>query len=152
MFAKPPGSRQRPSCECSMSKSAPSCRSSKALALGVTLRWPRFFAPLVDFFFFFDFALARLFSASLLMTCSTPIGVDVPCSTSSSDKANRARPRTGLPKMDKKKRSRPFVFFPALVTTLLSPARMYSCSGVCRWLLKNSQDRGDHGKAVWKKR
>src|SRR6266851_6545166 len=62
-------------------------------------------------------ALLAAFSAALRTTCSTRIGKARRAWTLTSDRVKKASPGTGLPYKLEKKRSRPWVVFPALVTT-----------------------------------
>ena len=68
-------------------------------------------------------ALAWLaaFSAARRTTCSTRRGNERRCWVLTKEKVQKASPGTGLPYKLEKKRSRPWVSFPALVATTSSP-------------------------------
>ena len=67
-------------------------------------------------------ALLAACSALLCTTCATRLGKERRAWTLTSDRVKRAGPDTGLPDKLEKKRSRPWVVLPALVTTTASPA------------------------------
>ena len=64
----------------------------------------------------------EFFSLDLATTCSTRSGNECRACTLTSDSVKKASPGTGLPYKLEKKRSRPWVVLPALVTTTSSPA------------------------------
>ena len=67
-------------------------------------------------------ALLAAFSSSVRTTCSTRMGNERRACTLTRDRVKKANPGTGLPYKLAKKRSRPCVHFPALVTMTSSPA------------------------------
>src|SRR6267143_5490748 len=81
----------------------------------------RRFSPGAGAFLASALALLAAFSPALRTTCSTRRGNERRAWTLTSDKVKKANPGTGLPYKLAKKRSRPWVVLPALVTTTSSP-------------------------------
>src|SRR4029434_5858033 len=86
-------------------------------------------------------ALLAAFSASLRTTCSTRIGNARRFWTLTRDTVKKARPGTGLPYKLAKKRSRPCVHLPALVTMTSSPAARWTSPGQYTWCRKKQIGR-----------
>ena len=86
----------------------------------------------LGFAFLSFFVLATAFSSSVRTICSTIIGYERRSCTLISESAKNDKPGTARPYRLEKKRSSPYVFLPAFVTTVSSPASKYTSPGLCR--------------------